>query len=120
MAIEYGPAGLDPLPQCEHGKPLLDGGGEILEPPCGCRWNKLIVTLGTLISGRAHLKPRLENRFGVTVLVQRPSKNSKSGLIFSSQRADQRPQIRLITEYVSGWAVAYELGSQDKTLRALA
>lgn len=26
-----------PLPRCEHGKPLRDGGGELLEPPCGCR-----------------------------------------------------------------------------------
>jgi hypothetical protein len=26
-----------PLPRCEHGKPLRDGGGEALEPSCGCR-----------------------------------------------------------------------------------
>lgn len=30
--------GIDPLPQCKHGKPLVDGSGEILEPPCGCRY----------------------------------------------------------------------------------
>lgn len=33
-----GPAGLDPLPRCGHGGCLLDASGEILEPPCGCRW----------------------------------------------------------------------------------
>lgn len=27
----------DPLPRCEHGNCLRDGGGELLEPPCGCR-----------------------------------------------------------------------------------
>jgi hypothetical protein len=27
---------LDPLPRCIHGSCLIDGGGEILEPPCGC------------------------------------------------------------------------------------
>lgn len=27
-----------PLPRCRHGKPLIDGAGEILEPPCGCRY----------------------------------------------------------------------------------
>lgn len=26
-----------PLPRCDHGKPLRDGAGEALEPPCGCR-----------------------------------------------------------------------------------
>lgn len=26
-----------PLPRCIHGHALKDGGGEILEPPCGCR-----------------------------------------------------------------------------------
>ena len=29
-----------PLPRCRHGKALLDGGGEKLEPPCGCRFDK--------------------------------------------------------------------------------
>lgn len=28
-----------PLPRCEHGAALADGGGELLEPPCGCRLN---------------------------------------------------------------------------------
>ncbi len=27
-----------PLPRCEHGAPLIDGAGEILEPPCECRY----------------------------------------------------------------------------------
>ncbi len=26
-----------PLPRCTHGHPLRDGGGERLEPSCGCR-----------------------------------------------------------------------------------
>src|SRR6202142_3967790 len=26
-----------PLPRCQHGRALRDGGGEYLEPPCGCR-----------------------------------------------------------------------------------
>lgn len=26
-----------PLPRCIHGAALRDGGGESLEPPCGCR-----------------------------------------------------------------------------------
>jgi hypothetical protein len=26
-----------PLPRCKHGYALVDGGGEHLEPPCGCR-----------------------------------------------------------------------------------
>lgn len=26
-----------PLPRCPHGQALRDGGGERLEPPCGCR-----------------------------------------------------------------------------------
>lgn len=29
-----------PLPRCRHGKALQDGGGENLEPPCGCRFTK--------------------------------------------------------------------------------
>ena len=29
-----------PLPRCRHGKALRDGGGENLEPPCGCRFTK--------------------------------------------------------------------------------
>lgn len=29
-----------PLPRCRHGKPLMDGGGEKLEPTCGCRYDK--------------------------------------------------------------------------------
>lgn len=27
----------DPLPRCKHGGCLRDGGGELLEPECGCR-----------------------------------------------------------------------------------
>lgn len=26
-----------PLPRCQHGNALKDGGGELLEPSCGCR-----------------------------------------------------------------------------------
>lgn len=37
-AARFGPAGMDPLPFCMHGSPLLDGGGEILAPRCRCRW----------------------------------------------------------------------------------
>lgn len=29
-----------PLPRCAHGKPLMDGGGDLLEPDCGCRYLK--------------------------------------------------------------------------------
>jgi hypothetical protein len=28
---------LDTLPRCVHGGCLIDGAGERLEPPCGCR-----------------------------------------------------------------------------------
>lgn len=35
-AIEFAQR-IDPLPRCEHGSCLRDGGGERLEPPCGCR-----------------------------------------------------------------------------------
>ena len=27
----------DPLPRCKHGACLMDGAGEILIPPCGCK-----------------------------------------------------------------------------------
>lgn len=29
--------GADPLPRCVHDACLIDGAGERLEPPCGCR-----------------------------------------------------------------------------------
>ena len=28
-----------PLPRCKHGNCLMDGGGEHLVPPCGCRYS---------------------------------------------------------------------------------
>jgi hypothetical protein len=35
-AVEYVNANY-PLPRCQHGSALRDHGGEMLEPPCGCR-----------------------------------------------------------------------------------
>lgn len=42
-----------PLPRCTHGNALRDGGGDILEPSCGCRawgagWRAHETTCGTL------------------------------------------------------------------------
>lgn len=36
-ALEAAIASVPPLPRCLHGKALRDHGGELLEPPCGCR-----------------------------------------------------------------------------------
>lgn len=32
-----------PLPRCKHGATLMDHGGEMLVPDCGCRLTKAIV-----------------------------------------------------------------------------
>ena len=36
QAIDFAET-IAPLPPCNHGSALADGGGERLEPPCGCR-----------------------------------------------------------------------------------
>ena len=38
----------DPLPRCEHGSCLVDGAGEQLEPPCGCRASGRLYRTATL------------------------------------------------------------------------
>lgn len=36
-AIEFAET-VNPLPRCKHNACLRDGAGELLEPPCGCRF----------------------------------------------------------------------------------
>lgn len=63
-AIEFA-QNVNPLPRCKHDNALRDGAGELLEPPCGCRFDK---SAAAPAPERIYIRPRYANTLAQQVM----------------------------------------------------
>lgn len=84
------------LLRCGHGKPIIDGAGELLEPDCGCRKCELYVarqfgsTDGDLVRIEARVGAKLLGRIEVSLedFAAAVMGSAARPAIFSTMRVD--------------------------------